>query len=148
MAFATADWLAALATAASAGALLALGEALRVWLVLDSALPAALTGGLLLDVLAGRGHRGGSVQRVDDEPRAVAVLAKARTPTRRCRQARHPRELLTKLLTRLGYQPREDGQSVVLANCPFLRLRAADTQLVCSINAALAAGCSTASART
>ncbi len=72
---ATADWLAALATAASAGALLALGEALRVWLVLDSALPAALTGGLLLDVLAGRGHRGGSVQRVDDEPRTVAVLA-------------------------------------------------------------------------
>ncbi len=53
---------------------------------------------------------------------------------------RHPRELLTKLLTRLGYQPREDGQSVVLANCPFLLLRAPDTRLVCSINAALAAG--------
>lgn len=53
---------------------------------------------------------------------------------------RRPREVLADLLTRLGYQPRQDADHVVLTNCPFQRLRAQDTELVCSINAALAAG--------
>lgn len=52
----------------------------------------------------------------------------------------HPREALTHLLTRLGYEPRHEGETVLLTNCPFQRLRAADTELVCSINAALGAG--------
>ncbi len=49
-------------------------------------------------------------------------------------------ELLRDLLTRLGYQPSDDGDSVVLTNCPFHRLRVLETELVCSINAALATG--------
>lgn len=53
---------------------------------------------------------------------------------------RRPREGLADLLTHLGYEPRHDGDGVVLGNCPFRRLRAYDTELVCSINAALAAG--------
>ncbi len=51
-----------------------------------------------------------------------------------------PRATLTTLLTRLGYQPSDDGESIVLTNCPFDRLRLLDTELVCSVNAALAAG--------
>ncbi len=48
--------------------------------------------------------------------------------------------MLRDLLTRLGYEPSDDGDSVVLTNCPFHRLRVLDTELVCSINAALATG--------
>ena len=47
---------------------------------------------------------------------------------------------LIHLLTRLGYEPREEGDTVVLANCPFQRLRAVDTDLMCSINVALSNG--------
>lgn len=49
-------------------------------------------------------------------------------------------ESLTRLLSRLGYEPRRDGDTFVLTNCPFQRLRGTDTELVCSINAALHAG--------
>ncbi len=47
---------------------------------------------------------------------------------------------LRDLLTHLGYEPSDDGPSLVLTNCPFHRLRVLDTELVCSINAALATG--------
>lgn len=49
-------------------------------------------------------------------------------------------QTLNALLTHAGYEPQEDGQRVMLSNCPFQRLRVLDTTLVCSINAALAAG--------
>ena len=49
-------------------------------------------------------------------------------------------QALTRLLSRLGYEPRRDGHAIVLTNCPFQRLRAEDAELVCSINAALSAG--------
>ncbi len=49
-------------------------------------------------------------------------------------------EALSALLSRLGYEPTDDGGDVVLTNCPFQRLMVLDTKLVCSINAALAAG--------
>ncbi len=60
-------------------------------------------------------------------------------------EARQPdsgsmRGVLRDLLTRLGYEPSDDGDSVVLTNCPFHRVRVLDTELVCSINAALATG--------
>ncbi|SES00935.1 Predicted transcriptional regulator, ArsR family [Lentzea xinjiangensis] len=51
-----------------------------------------------------------------------------------------PWEALTRLLSRIGYQPRRDGDALILTNCPFQRLRVTDTELVCSINAALSAG--------
>lgn len=49
-------------------------------------------------------------------------------------------ETLPAVLADLGYRPRRDGADVVLANCPFDRLRRVDTELVCSINLALAEG--------
>ena len=48
--------------------------------------------------------------------------------------------LVKRLLTRLGYVPRVDGQTVVLTNCPFGRLRDTNLELVCSINTALVDG--------
>ncbi len=48
--------------------------------------------------------------------------------------------MLRDLLTRLGYEPSDDGDNLVLTNCPFHRVRVLDTELVCSINAALATG--------
>ncbi|GGL28975.1 helix-turn-helix transcriptional regulator [Planomonospora parontospora] len=50
-------------------------------------------------------------------------------------------DALWDLLGRLGYEPAADGASVLLTNCPFQRMRAVDTELVCSVNAALARGC-------
>jgi len=52
----------------------------------------------------------------------------------------HWDEALTTLLTQLGYEPRREGDVILLTNCPFDRLREYDLELVCSINAALAAG--------
>ena len=54
--------------------------------------------------------------------------------------SRDVREVLGDLLTRLGYEPSDDGQHLLLTNCPFQRLTELDKELVCSINAALAAG--------
>lgn len=51
-----------------------------------------------------------------------------------------PGARLIDLLTRLGYEPRDDEGGVVLTNCPFRRLRVMDTELVCSVNVALADG--------
>jgi predicted ArsR family transcriptional regulator len=44
------------------------------------------------------------------------------------------------LLSRLGYEPAADGERVLLTNCPFERMRAVNTGVVCSVNAALARG--------
>ena len=51
------------------------------------------------------------------------------------------RQSVTGVLARLGYEPSDEGTSVILTNCPFHRLRVLDTQLVCSVNDALVAGC-------
>jgi predicted ArsR family transcriptional regulator len=45
-----------------------------------------------------------------------------------------------RLLSRLGYAPRRRGDEIVLANCPFDRLRDTNLELVCSLNQALAEG--------
>ena len=45
-----------------------------------------------------------------------------------------------RLLSRLGYAPRREGDRVVMASCPFDRLRDTNLGLVCAINHALAGG--------
>jgi predicted ArsR family transcriptional regulator len=47
---------------------------------------------------------------------------------------------LEKALTDNGYAPERDGQGLVLCNCPFRRLAADHTQLVCGLSAALLQG--------
>jgi len=63
----------------------------------------------------------------------------AQTEGQAAQRGSRPRSLMH-LLTRLGYEPHRNGDTIVLTNCPFQRLRAVDTELVCSINAALGAG--------
>jgi predicted ArsR family transcriptional regulator len=87
-------------------------------------------------------------EQVPGEPLREAALRVARrcglelaSDQRRAQDnPRTARQMLSDLLTQLGYEPRDDATSVVLTNCPFQRLRELDAELVCSINAALAAG--------
>jgi predicted ArsR family transcriptional regulator len=41
---------------------------------------------------------------------------------------------LEDVLTRLGYEPRPDGDALTLGNCPFHRLSADHRELVCGMN--------------
>lgn len=49
-------------------------------------------------------------------------------------------ELVVRVLAAHGYEPRVVGRDVCLANCPFDRLAAAHTDLVCGMNLALVGG--------
>lgn len=44
------------------------------------------------------------------------------------------------ILTDLGFEPRHDGDKIILANCPFHTLSQANPQLVCGLNEAFVAG--------
>jgi predicted ArsR family transcriptional regulator len=48
-----------------------------------------------------------------------------------------PASTLPDVLTGLGYEPREEGDGVVLGNCPFHRLASTHTALVCGLNLGL-----------
>jgi predicted ArsR family transcriptional regulator len=48
--------------------------------------------------------------------------------------------LAARVLAEHGYEPRPEGERVVLANCPFHALAQAQTELVCQMNAALVSG--------
>ncbi|GAC1445518.1 MAG: helix-turn-helix domain-containing protein [Mycobacteriales bacterium] len=80
------------------------------------------------------------------EPFEVAARRSARTRGRQLAQDGRPdrrsgpRRRLEALLGALGYSPAREGQTVVLRNCPFDRLREIDLALVCGINVALAQG--------
>jgi predicted ArsR family transcriptional regulator len=49
-------------------------------------------------------------------------------------------ELAVRVLAEHGYEPRPDGDRVVMANCPFHSLAQAQTDLVCHLNHALISG--------
>ena len=48
-----------------------------------------------------------------------------------------PLELAEQALAQHGYEPREEEQRVILANCPFHTLSASHTEMVCGMNLAL-----------
>jgi predicted ArsR family transcriptional regulator len=48
--------------------------------------------------------------------------------------------LAARVLAEHGYEPRPEGERVVLANCPFHALAKVQTELVCHMNEALVAG--------
>ena len=60
---------------------------------------------------------------------ALAAMAEGRDAT--------PLELAERTLAQHGYEPREDEQRVILANCPFHSLAESHTELVCGMNLAL-----------
>lgn len=49
-------------------------------------------------------------------------------------------ERAARVLARHGYEPRTSGRDICLANCPFDRLAAEHTELVCGMNLALVGG--------
>jgi predicted ArsR family transcriptional regulator len=49
-------------------------------------------------------------------------------------------EIAAEVLADHGYEPRVDAQEICLANCPFDRLAAEHTELVCGMNLALIDG--------
>ena len=64
------------------------------------------------------------------------ALAGAGTPE----SAASALRLAARVLAGHGYEPRPEGERVVLANCPFHTLAQAQTELVCHMNEALVAG--------
>jgi predicted ArsR family transcriptional regulator len=51
-----------------------------------------------------------------------------------------PMQLAEQALAEHGYEPREDDERVILANCPFHALAANHTEMVCGMNLALIQG--------
>ena len=58
----------------------------------------------------------------------------------RPRSAEAALDLAVSLLSRHAYEPRRNGSTVVLTNCPFHTLARSHTELVCGMNHALIAG--------
>lgn len=58
----------------------------------------------------------------------------ASRPGRRRRSERARRQALLEQLEACGYEPRTEGASIVLQNCPFHDLARSHTELVCGIN--------------
>jgi predicted ArsR family transcriptional regulator len=69
----------------------------------------------------------------EDSPVRDAVRDAARDEGRRLGRDRRRDDLL-EVLSGLGYEPRRDGERVVLANCPFHTLSTEHTTLVCGMN--------------
>jgi predicted ArsR family transcriptional regulator len=88
---------------------------------------------VLLEAAGGAGTAHEVARRRGTALAATAGHRSARTRTGLLAQ-------VERLLSRLGYAPRRDGDEIVLANCPFDRLRETNLELVCSLNQALAEG--------
>lgn len=93
--------------------------------------------------LAGR-ILAGAVERAvqDGTPVGTAVAEFAaqegrRLATGRNEQSPTPLEDVTRVLAQQGYEPRVDGDAVVLVNCPFHALARDHTALVCGMNLSL-----------
>jgi predicted ArsR family transcriptional regulator len=69
-----------------------------------------------------------------------AIGAAALADSGRPRSVRRATELAVEALSRHGYEPRAEGDRVIMANCPFHALAAEQTDLVCHMNLALITG--------
>ena len=105
--------------------------------VLADAVDRALTGGIeLRDALHDAAHEcGHGLARdfLERHPDASASAAGGGDPAPACAR-------LTEFLAEEGYEPRTADGQVTLANCPFDRLAAEHTQLVCGVNLSLIEG--------
>jgi predicted ArsR family transcriptional regulator len=93
---------------------------------------------LAADILAGAVEEATRTQTpVDDAVRQVAARTGNRWAGNSSAPATDPVEELTRTLAAHGYEPRRDGDTVLLANCPFHELARTHTALVCGMNLAL-----------
>ncbi|GAA4928211.1 putative ArsR family transcriptional regulator [Nonomuraea thailandensis] len=78
------------------------------------------------------------------EPPRAALDRRARELGRelggRARPASGPRDAVLRALETLGFEPRADGESIGLVNCPFHSLARQHTELVCGMNLCLVTG--------
>ena len=98
-------------------------------LLADSVAESVVSGEPVLDVL----HRHAAAHG-----RTLGRTALAATATPE--SAASALRLATRVLAGHGYEPRPEGERVVLANCPFHALAKVQTELVCHMNEALVAG--------
>lgn len=98
-------------------------------LLADSVAESVASGEPVLDVL----HRHAAAHGRTLGRTALAATATPETATSALR-------LATRVLAGHGYEPRPEGERVVLANCPFHALAKVQTELVCHMNEALVAG--------
>ena len=98
-------------------------------LLADSVAESVVSGEPVLDVL----HRHAAAHG-----RTLGRTALAATATPE--SAASALRLAARVLAGHGYEPRPEGERVVLANCPFHALAKVQTELVCHMNEALVAG--------
>jgi predicted ArsR family transcriptional regulator len=106
------------------------------------ALPAReyeLVGEILAEAITGATRTGIPISEAVREAAAAHGTAIAEAATDRPSSAAAPVDLVLKLLSEHGYEPRGDGRTFILANCPFHALARSHTELVCQINHTLIA---------
>lgn len=95
-----------------------------------------IAGQLLAAAVATSARTGGSPVEALHQEAAQRGRAWARSAAE-AGSGETPLELAVRTLAQHGYEPREDEQRVILANCPFHTLAESHTELVCGMNLAL-----------
>ena len=106
------------------------------------ALPAReyeLVGEVLAEAITDAARTGIPISEAVSEAAAAHGTAIAEAATDRPSSAGAPVDLVLELLSEHGYEPRGDGRTFILANCPFHALARSHTELVCQINHTLIA---------
>jgi predicted ArsR family transcriptional regulator len=106
------------------------------------ALPAReyeLAGEILADAITDATRTGIPISQAVSEAAAARGTAIAEAANDQSSSADAPVDLVLKLLSEHGYEPRGDGHTFILANCPFHALARSHTELVCQINHTLIA---------
>lgn len=98
----------------------------------------ALAGDLLIRALREAGPNRAPVDAVEESAEASGRES-ARDLGREIRR-RAPLARMTEALERLGFEPEEDGERILLRNCPFHELARRDPELVCGMNEAFLRG--------
>lgn len=98
----------------------------------------ALAGDLLIRALREAGPNRAPVAAVEESAEASGRES-ARDLGREIRR-RAPLARMTGALERLGFEPEEDGERILLRNCPFHELARRDPELVCGMNEAFLRG--------
>jgi predicted ArsR family transcriptional regulator len=105
--------------------------------ILAAAVEAAADGDPVMDAVARTARAAG--RRMAASTTGLARQAEARQAEARQADVQGPGpdadlDALAEVLGRYGYEPRREGDRLVLANCPFHTLARDHTQLVCSMN--------------
>jgi predicted ArsR family transcriptional regulator len=98
-----------------------------------------LAGEILAEAITDATRTGIPISEAVNEAAAAHGTAIAEAANDQSSSAGAPVDLVLKLLSEHGYEPRGDGHTFILANCPFHALARSHTELVCQINHTLIA---------